>query len=163
MLPEKIRGRHQSIFVAAQVCDRVYATEGAFSVGKEPTRYFDGFVFRRSVFSCAADLTECRSHRRRGLRGFDRCESCIGDDVSPRQQRAERNRHQRARTPNRGAGRLPPRRHLLGAFGASFCAEVVKNAQNFRACGGLGGLRRFLIGNRSYTLHAPLAARARST
>ena len=49
--------------------------------------------------------------------------------------------------------------HLLGAFGASFCAEVVKNAQNFRACGGQGGLRRFLIGNRSYTLHATFAAR----
>ena len=32
--------------------------------------------------------------------------------------------------------------HLLGAFGASFCAEMVKNAQNFRACGGQGGLRR---------------------
>lgn len=34
MLPKKIRGRHQSIFVAPQVCDRVPATEGAFSVGK---------------------------------------------------------------------------------------------------------------------------------
>ena len=49
--------------------------------------------------------------------------------------------------------------HLLGAFGASFCAEMVKNAQSFRACGGQGGLRRFLIGNRSYTLHATFAAR----
>ena len=50
--------------------------------------------------------------------------------------------------------------HLLGAFGASFCAEMVKNAQNFRACGGLGGLRRFLIGNGNYLLHATFAARA---
>ena len=31
--------------------------------------------------------------------------------------------------------------HLLGAFGASFCAEMVKNAQNFHACGGQEGLR----------------------
>ena len=36
---------------------------------------------------------------------------------------------------------------FLGAFGASFCAEMVKNA--FRACGGQGGLRRFLIANGS--------------
>ena len=49
--------------------------------------------------------------------------------------------------------------HLLGAFGASFCAEMVKNAQNFHACGGQGGLRRFLIGNGNYLLHATFAAR----
>ena len=44
-------------------------------------------------------------------------------------------------------------------FGASFCAEMVKNAQNCCACGGLGGLRRNLIGNGSYALHATVAAR----
>ena len=49
--------------------------------------------------------------------------------------------------------------HLLGAFAASLCAEMVKqNAQIFCACGGLGGLRRFLIGNGKYLLHATFAA-----
>ena len=40
---------------------------------------------------------------------------------------------------------------------------MVKNAQNFRTCGGQGGLRRFLIGNGNYLLHATFAARSKLT